>query len=172
MAKGNLIFMIGVPGSGKSTLASLMKGTVVSSDAIRGELFGSEDIQYDLDFAIKKNPSIASMSPEEQVKAARFECNKAVFGRVNYLMHTLLKTGDVICDATNIMAKSRKNTLEKFKGEYDKAFAFYLDVGVNVAKERNRKRSRHVPDEVIDRMAKQMQVPTKAEGFDGIFVIR
>lgn len=172
MPKHNLIIMVGVPGSGKSTLSALMKGAVVSSDAIRGELFGDEDIQYDLDFAIKKNPNIKDMDSESQIKAARAECNKAVFGRVAYCMHKLLEEGDVIFDATNISARGRKGTLEKYKGEYDKAFAFFFDVDVNVAKERNRKRSRQVPEEVIDRMAKQLQKPTKAEGFDAVFVIR
>ena len=36
---------IGLPGSGKSTIAVAQKGaTIISSDAIRGELYGDENI--------------------------------------------------------------------------------------------------------------------------------
>ena len=36
---------IGLPGSGKSTIAAAQKGaTIISSDAIRGELYGDENI--------------------------------------------------------------------------------------------------------------------------------
>jgi predicted kinase len=45
-----LILLIGLPGSGKSSLASMLAAAypgsqVISTDAIRAELFGSESVQ-------------------------------------------------------------------------------------------------------------------------------
>ena len=42
----DLHIVCGIPGSGKSTWAAKQKGTVISTDAIRGELFGDETAQY------------------------------------------------------------------------------------------------------------------------------
>ena len=45
MAEVTLYMMVGVPGSGKSFIAKGLNCPIVSSDAIRKELYGSEDDQ-------------------------------------------------------------------------------------------------------------------------------
>lgn len=43
--------------------------------------------------------------------------------------------------------------------------AVSLDVPADVCRERNRARSRHVPEDIMDKMAAKIQPPTEDEGF-------
>ena len=73
---------IGLPGSGKSTIAAAQKGeTIISSDAIRGELYGDENI---------------------------FGKRDEVFGLMLRRTREALLRGETVCyDATNL-ARGRK----------------------------------------------------------------
>ncbi len=172
----NLIVLIGVPGSGKSTLAATLDGVVVSSDDIREELWGDADAQYNEAYALKKlrkkGVDVSLLTEKERIKQYKSVCNGSVFGTMGYRVRTLLGEGkNVIYDATNIDSKSRVGLLEKYKDIYDKAIAYYFEIPVEVAKERNKMRSRQVPDEVIERMYKRLQKPSKNEGFSEVNII-
>lgn len=148
--KNALIIVVGVPGSGKSTISKEIANInnnvkIVSSDAMRKELFGSEDTQ--------ENP-------------------KLVFGKLNERTAEYLEKGySVIYDATNIHSKGRKATLENFKDKYSTAIAIYVDTDIKEAKLRNSKRERVVPEEVIDRMYSKLKTPSKDEGFDIVYIL-
>lgn len=172
----NLIMLVGVPGSGKSTLAETLDGVVVSSDNIREELWGDANAQYDENFAKKKlrrkGVDISQMTEEECIKQYKTVCNNSVFSTMGYRVRKFLNEGkNVIYDATNIDSYSRKSLLERYKGLYDKAIAYYFDIPIEVAKARNKMRSRQVPDEVIERMYSKIQKPSKNEGFSEIHVV-
>ena len=92
----DLYWMIGISGSGKSTLANKLaidkEAYVISSDKIRKELYGDENIQGD---------------PNE------------VFNLVHERILAYLRSGiDVIYDATNISLKNRGTLFKLLKNTY------------------------------------------------------
>ena len=144
----NFIMMIGLPGSGKSTIAqaySVGYGyEVVSSDAIREELYGDAATQGDPQKIFK----VFHQRIEEALKAGK----------------------NCIADATNL---KRKNRIEMLRlPEVKKAYkkAYFVAVPVSVCRLRNEGRKRTVPDEVITRMVNSFEPPTIEEGFNYIAI--
>ena len=140
--------LVGIPGCGKSTYAKKMEVldyVWISSDKIREELYGSEEIQG--------NP-------------------KDVFAKMYERTFKALNEGkNVIYDATNIKRKDRMSLIaeidKRVKGEvYKKCSYFAVDPAI--CKERNSKRERVVPEEIIDKMLKSFEVPVFNEGWDYI----
>lgn len=150
----NFIMLMGLPGSGKSTHAeNYKKGwpntVVVSSDAIREELYGDANDQT--------NP-------------------KAVFAIMLERSIAALKEGnDVIYDATNVVAKTRKQTLSEIKKAVGAnnfvSNLVFIACSISECKLRQGSRDRKVPDAVIDRMARKFEAPWYNEGWDQIIVI-
>lgn len=175
---GKLILPVGVPGSGKSTTSQKNKNAVVlSSDGIRGELFGDEAIQYDEDLAqqmIKdRGISLEGMTEEEIRRKKQDLCHIRVFEILNERVHDALRDGkDVIYDATNLRRSLRKHILDEFRDEYDSAEAWFFDLPVREAIRRNDQRERQVPRKVIRKMHRNLQRPSEDEGFDRIVTIR
>lgn len=136
-----IITLVGLPGSGKSTATKGYKsGITISSDAIRKELYGSEEIQG--------NPA-------------------EVFDVFYKRAKEISKTEDVIVlDATNLTIKNRKRIFETFPTENYTHYAFVMNVPYETCLERNSKRERVVPEAVMERMQKQYQRPTLSEGYD------
>lgn len=146
MTQAKVIVLIGVPGSGKSTWAAKQNATVISSDELRGVLNGDVKNQ---------------------------DLHAKVFATMRYLLRTRLELGatPTIIDATNIRRKDRKAWLQianKFGASVD---AVLFDLPIEVALERNRKRDRVVPEDVIRSMAKRLQLPIIEEGFKKISTI-
>lgn len=136
--------MIGCPASGKSTVAEKIaqKGAVViSSDAIRAELFGDEATQGD---------------------------PRLVFDLFYERGRTAVEAGhDIVLDATNIDRgqRGRDRAKTELEGCGVQFVAHYFEVPVEVLLERNALRKRHVPEDVIRRMAARM-VPPQEREFD------
>lgn len=146
--------LIGLPGSGKSTYAKecikARPGTIIiSSDDIRQELWGDANDQ--------QNPSRVFDEMFIRTVAA------------------MKKDTNVIYDATNLTAKTRKATLTRLRQALDQdSFIAVADVivcSISECKRRQGERDRKVPDEVIDRMVRQFQTPWYNEGWDLINVI-
>ena len=139
-----LYTMIGLPGSGKSTFASdHPECIVVSTDAIRAELFGDESEQKD---------------------------GKLVFDVAYAGIAKAVEAGqDAIFDVTNLRRKYRKKIFQMFPKAYH--VAVFVNTSIEVCKERNAERDRVVPEMVIDRMASNLNAPTIAEGFKKIIEI-
>lgn len=135
---------VGLPGSGKSTWANAQGLPVVSTDAIRKELFGDESIQ--------RNP-------------------QAVFGIAFKKLQEQLKKGNsVIFDATNLTIKNRKNIFKKIYPF--SAHAIVFPISANECIERIKTRERKVPSKVILNMQKHFQLPSKEEGFEEIVILQ
>lgn len=138
-----LYTMVGLPGAGKSTFAKAHpECVVISTDAIRAEMFGSEDCQ---------------------------ENGNDVFAEAHRRVTKALQDGhDVIIDATNVTRKARKQWLKHTA----RHVAVYVATDVEECKRRNAQRDRHVPTEVIDGMAQRLTIPTAGEeGFDEVIII-
>lgn len=147
MTKPVLILLCGIPGSGKTTYAEKMKNSYtyhLSSDAIRKELYGDENIQG--------NPS-------------------DVFALMQDRTIMLLNNGfDVIYDATNITRKDRASIIAKCP-RFAQIKCHIIWAPIETCIERDAARKRTVGKEVIDRMLKRFQPVFYDEGINEIKVI-
>ena len=145
--------LIGIPAVGKSHYANEYIKTrhntiIVSSNDIRQELWGDANDQ--------QNPT-------------------RVFDEMFIRTVDAMKRGvNVVYDATNLIAKTRKSTLDRLRKTLGKDFvavATVITCSISECKRRQGERDRKVPDEVIDRMVRQFQTPWYNEGWDTINVI-
>lgn len=148
----NFYMLVGLPGSGKSNIAKKIKEEnpkiqILSSDALRKELWGDENIQGD---------------------------NTALFKELHNRIKFYLKSGiDCIYDATNISSKRRMaflNELKRFK-DINKVCIFAL-TSIEKCFRNNKQRERQVPEEVIRNMYLRFDVPQYREGWDNIIIKR
>lgn len=142
------IMLVGLPASGKSTLAEklsqLENAVILSSDKLREELFNNIHDQSD---------------------------NTKIFDVMNSRAKELLNQGqNVIYDATNI---NRKRRIHLIKNEInaDEKIVYYMNVSMARCLYNDSQRERKVGYEVIDRMYRTMQIPTKLEGWGAVVFV-
>lgn len=145
----NFTMLIGPAGCGKSTYAKKLKAedsnsVIVSSDAIRKELFGNEDYQGD---------------------------NQKVFlTMVSRAKENLLNDVNVIWDATSMSRKKRLGILQQMpKGTI--FHAIVVVATIENIKTQNNARERVVPEEAIMGQIKSFQPPYFTEGFKDITIV-
>lgn len=141
-----LFMMIGIPASGKTSLAEQIAKSegaeIVSSDNIRKELYGDENIQGD---------------------------SNEVFKIVeNRIINGLKNNKNMIYDATNINYKRRMAFLQKIRKLKVEKVAIMVATPYEQCLIRNSQRERQVPEEVIKRMYFNFYVPQYFEGWDNI----
>ena len=152
MAK--LILLIGLPGSGKSTLANSLQHSdpllvLVSTDAIRAQLFG--------DAAIQGNWLLIQTELRRQLQTAFWQVQQ---GKVA-----------AIYDATNVRRRYRRQAITLCRSiGFTQVVALWLDTPLWLCLQRNRQRDRQVPDEAIYRMDRQLSGarPSLEEGLNGL----
>lgn len=139
--------LIGPPASGKSSYAKNTSAVIVSTDAIREELYGSEEVQD---------------NPQKVFDIAFQRVRDCINGNQ-----------DCILDATNVIRKYRISFLTRLRSAAKASFqakAIVFATPLDVCLDRNKARRRIVPEEVIHRMIKNFNVPWYSEGFDEIEV--
>jgi predicted kinase len=148
-----LLILIGLPGSGKSTLAKQLiiecpRMQLISTDAIRGQLFGDEIIQGPW-FLIWQEI-------ERQFQQALAAKKTAIF------------------DATNARRRDRREiiTLARELG-FTQITGIWLTTPVWLCLARNKRRDRKVPEDIILRMHRQLRdaPPSLEEGLDSLIKI-
>lgn len=146
----DLIVLVGISGSGKSTAAQLYKEKfpnilVVSTDALRKELLGSEEDQTN---------------------------GNLIFKTAYDLTHKYLVSGhNVVFDATNLTARARKQLLREC-GEYaEQRICHVYTCSVDEAMEHQKNRVRQVPREVVEAQYKKFTMPSASEGWDRIDIL-
>lgn len=135
--------LVGLPASGKSTYAgkyAQIGWRVISSDSIREELFG--------DASIQKKP--------DEVFAQMLE-------RLEISMNN---NENIIIDATNLTVKNRAFFLQTIVNYSYTVVAIVFNTPLEECKKRNDERDRKVPIEVIEHMARKIELPSKDEGFE------
>ena len=143
-----LILLIGLPGSRKSTLAKQLltecpQMRLISTDVIRGQLFGLEAIQ---------GPWLLIWREMER-----------------QLQQAITANQGVILDATHAQRKNRREVITLAR---DCGFSYIMGVWVKtpvwLCLARNQKRLRQVPEDIILRMHRQIRdaPPSLEEGID------
>jgi predicted kinase len=145
--KGAVVLAIGLPGSGKSSWFKRHNIIPLSSDLVRGLLFDDATEQ-------------------------RFQ--DLVFSSLRSLLRARLIAGRPMSyiDATNLSPKERHSWIKMAHDFGYESHAVFFDVPTEVCMERNRKRARNVPDEVMLRMAQKLRPPNFDEGFAKVIVVR
>lgn len=145
--------LIGCPGCGKSTFAAQLHqlyptAKVVSTDQIRAELFGDENIQGN--WALVEEQVISQIKQAIQAEQA------------------------IIYDATNAKKEWRVALLKQLMAlslkEYKQEVqwvGWYLQTPLEVCKVWNKQRNRQVPELVIEELFQSLQdnPPDESEGF-------
>lgn len=151
MPEPKFIIMCGLPYSGKSTLAKKIaareNATIFSSDKIREELYGSEDIQGD---------------PQE------------VFGLIHKRIREAVKTErSVILDAMNVSRRNRRQALASVNGLDVRKICYIRPetIGTIKTRQEENERGREVPWEIIQKMLRRWETPYYFEGWDEIHLI-
>ena len=140
-----MVVLVGLPGSGKSTYLERLGVTAISSDEIRRLL--TDD-------------------------ATNQAIHRQVFAVVRQLVRRRLELGMPVTyvDATNLVPKERRPYIKLAELYGADTEALFFDVPVEICRERNRGRTRIVPDEALDRMAARLVPPSVEEGFVRITV--
>ena len=145
--KGAVVLAIGLPGSGKSSWFKRHNVIPLSSDLVRGLLFDDATEQRFQDLVFSSLRSLLRA--------------RLVAGRpMNYI------------DATNLSPKERHSWIKMAQDFGYEAHAVFFDVPTEICMERNRKRLRNVPDDVMLRMAQKLRPPKFEEGFSKVIVVR
>jgi predicted kinase len=145
--KGAVVLSIGLPGSGKSTWFKRHNILPLSSDMVRILLFDdvTEQRYQDLVFSTLR-----------AMLRARLLARRPS----NYL------------DATNLSPHERRTWIKLAHDFGYEAHAVFFDVPPEICIERNRRRERNVPEDVMHRMAAKLRPPKFEEGFAKITVVR
>lgn len=148
-----LILLIGLPGSGKSSLAQQMLAEdplrqLISTDAIRSQLFGDEAIQGPWLLVWRE---VQRQFQQAVVQISRAAASVAIY------------------DATNAQRRHRREVIALARATgFTHITGLWLDTPVWLCLARNRRRERIVPEDVIFRMHRQLRdaPPTLSEGLD------
>ena len=75
-------------------------------------------------------------------------------------------------DATNLTPQERHNWIKLAKDYGYEVQAVFFDVPIETCLDRNQRRQRSVPEDVMRRMAAKLKAPAFDEGFTKITVVR
>ena len=145
--RGTVVLTIGLPGSGKTSWFRRRAITPLSSDLLRMMLF-------------------------DDIAEQRYQ--DLVFSTLRYLLRARMIAHMPwnYVDATNLSPRERRGWIKMAQEFGYEVHAVFFDVPIDVCIDRNNRRGRMVPDDVMQRMAGKLRAPTFEEGFSKITVVR
>lgn len=145
-----IVMLVGIPGAGKSYIAEELAKKedylVFASDKIREELYKN--------VADQTNNAVVFKTLEDRI------------------IKSLKENKNCIYDATNINAKRRTQFLKKLKEIKCQKICVVVLTQFELCLENNKSRGRVVPEEVIENMYINFDIPKYEEGWDEIQIIR
>ena len=146
----HLVVLCGFPGAGKTFIrhspGGRQRGIVLCPDEFRKVLTGQDF------FA----------PAEEFVWGAMKLCARVLLSQRNEFPET------IVIDATHLTKASRAQWITLARSVGATIECLWVDTPFDVCCERNDKRERRVPQEVMDRMRESFEEPTIEEGFDSL----
>lgn len=145
--KGVVVLAIGLPGSGKTSWFRRRGITPLSSDLLRMLLF-------------------------DDMTEQRYQ--DLVFSTLRYLLRArmIARMPWNYVDATNLSPRERRGWIRMAQEFGYDVHAVFFNVPLEVCIDRNNRRGRNVPDDVMQRMAQKLRPPEFEEGFSKITVVR
>jgi predicted kinase len=148
-----LLLLIGLPGSGKSTLAAQLlqdcpSRLLISTDAIRSQLFGDAQIQGDW--------LLVWREVGRQLRDAAYAIQMGT-------------ATEAIYDATNVVRKQRRQAIALIReAGFTQITGLWLNTPLRMCMQRNQARDRQVPQAVIERMYRRLwgAPPATQEGLE------
>ena len=167
MKKPVLYLMIGFPASGKSSFLEKQKELAVfSADAVRGEWFGDEGLQYTDDFL-----KSAGIDPERLSRDEK--CEKAsmlVFEEVYRRTEEAIRNGtNAAIDGTSLTKWSRGMMISRFR-DIASIRGIWIKTDPELCIRRDAERSRSVGEQRILEFVSMFVPPVLEEGFDALEV--
>jgi predicted kinase len=141
-----IVVLVGLPGSGKSTYLERIGAAGLSSDAVRKLLADDEGDQT---------------------------IHAYVFQTIRYLLEQRLAIGRPVTyiDATSLTREERAPYLAIGRAHGCQVEAVFFDVPLEVCLDRNARRHRVVPSDVLAKMAAKLAPPSVEEGFSRVTVV-
>jgi predicted kinase len=145
--KGVVVLAIGLPGSGKTSWFRRRGITPLSSDLLRMLLF-------------------------DDMTEQRYQ--DLVFSTLRYLLRArmIARMPWNYVDATNLSPRERRGWIRMAQEFGYDVHAVFFNVPLEVCIDRNKRRGRVVPDDVMQRMAQKLRPPEFEEGFSKVTVVR
>jgi len=100
--------------------------------------------------------------------------HREVFATMRYLLRRRLALSRLVTyiDATHLTPRERRPYIKMGETYGCAVEAVFFDVPLEVCRERNGRRGRVVPEDVLERMAAKLVPPTVEEGFSAVSVVR
>lgn len=150
-----LYMLIGVPASGKSTwreqFVETNRAMIISTDDILEDIAKTQGLTYNDVF--KDNIKFATKQMDVHLRVA------------------LESEMDIVCDQTNLTAKSRKGKLDKVPEHYEKIAVVFLTPEDAEWQRRLDRPGKSIPQNILMGMKSSMEFPDPEEGFDRIQVV-
>ncbi|MDX2230405.1 MAG: AAA family ATPase [Leptolyngbyaceae cyanobacterium bins.349] len=154
-----LLLLIGLPGSGKSTLANHLlqicsERRLISTDAIRADLFGEESVQGDW-LLVWREVDRRFRTTVEQIRQGQ--------------------ATEAIYDATNVVRKQRRQAIALARHcGFTHITGIWLHTPVWLCVQRNQQRDRQVPKDIIYRMNRRLcgAPPSLQEDLDELIELK
>ncbi len=145
---GSITILCGIPGSGKSTWVREhgYSYVVLCPDEFRFVMTGRDHW----------------VAAEEAVWSAVKTAARVLAGPQKH---------DILIDSTAVSIGQRAQWIRMGSELKVPVHCLYFDVPLEVCHERNRARKRVVPEEVLNRQAEALEIPTKDEGFASVRTI-